>query len=537
MTSVEVPQISLQRYVDLLKRRRWQVIPVSLIGLLVGGLVAFFIPRYYVAMTLIEHQALPGEDTKNEDDPFRSIVETAQLTIPLAVRDAMKELKWPEANATGYELVENERAVQSRLDVRDHNPLQASRREYAVIRVTYKDRDGQRSAEFANTLVNVWIKKRVRELRDPAEADRERAAEKMRGLQQQRDGLTAEKSALEMQYRIDPVVPREILIARLDVDKKAFDEQKKARDLAEREVAVLQRQIDDAREKLAAVPPRVKDDPNAMLLAAAKTPQGLVIALELTRWRSALENHRPGTRGHQEAKNGIADCEKRLKLLLADRDVDADGFVPNPAYKAQADAIALVDTELRNKKAALQVMQQQVAAENDRIVGAIEGYDRYYRTLRNLDDLAKDLTKASADFADAEKRLATLGQKPPVRPLQEAQVPPRPTDPNILVVALLGCVLGLGLAIGLILLLDVVQGTFKTIDDVERGLPVPVLGGMSHLETDAEREQAIRSRRRVSLAAAAFVFLCVAVVTIFYVDATRLPPVVRDLLALVLGKS
>ena len=58
MTQIEVPQISLQRYVDLLKRRRWQVIPVSLLGLLVGGLVAFFIPRYYVADVTVDYTYL-----------------------------------------------------------------------------------------------------------------------------------------------------------------------------------------------------------------------------------------------------------------------------------------------------------------------------------------------------------------------------------------------------------------------------------------------------------------------------------------------
>ena len=46
MTQVDMPQLSLSRYVDLVKRRRWQVVPVSLLGLLIGGLVAFFIPRF-----------------------------------------------------------------------------------------------------------------------------------------------------------------------------------------------------------------------------------------------------------------------------------------------------------------------------------------------------------------------------------------------------------------------------------------------------------------------------------------------------------
>jgi hypothetical protein len=70
---------------------------------------------------------------------------------------------------------------------------------------------------------------------------------------------------------------------------------------------------------------------------------------------------------------------------------------------------------------------------------------------------------------------------------------------------------------------------------VERAVTVPVLGGMSHLETDADRQVSARRRRRVSVTAGAFVTLCVAIVIIFYVDPTRLPPIVRDLLALLLG--
>ena len=51
---VELPQLSLQRYVDLVRRRRWQLVPVSLLGLLVGAVVAFLIPRYYVAEATFE---------------------------------------------------------------------------------------------------------------------------------------------------------------------------------------------------------------------------------------------------------------------------------------------------------------------------------------------------------------------------------------------------------------------------------------------------------------------------------------------------
>ena len=56
--TADLPQLSLQRYFDLVKRRRWQLVPVSLLGLIIGGVVAFFIPRFFVAETLLSHLSL-----------------------------------------------------------------------------------------------------------------------------------------------------------------------------------------------------------------------------------------------------------------------------------------------------------------------------------------------------------------------------------------------------------------------------------------------------------------------------------------------
>ena len=148
--------------------------------------------------------------------------------------------------------------------------------------------------------------------------------------------------------------------------------------------------------------------------------------------------------------------------------------------------------------------------------------------------------KAQHDAAAAERREADrayidLTREPPVTRRAIAQVPPAPTEPNILVVALIGCVLGLGAAIGLILAFDFLQGTFKTVDDVERGLSVPVLGGVSHLETTEERLTLRRGRRKATFVAATALVLITVVVTIFYWDPTRLPAGVRDVLAMLLG--
>ena len=132
---VELPQLSLQRYLDLVKRRRWQLVPVSLLGLVIGGLVAFFIPRYFVADTLVVHQQVPGETPPDRENPFRSIVDTARSTIPLAVDEALDELHWPEvAQLDRFERQQYEREVEERVRVLEANAWDKTRA-YAQLRV------------------------------------------------------------------------------------------------------------------------------------------------------------------------------------------------------------------------------------------------------------------------------------------------------------------------------------------------------------------------------------------------------------------
>ena len=534
MTQVEVPQLSLQRYFDLLKRRRWQVVPVSLLGLLLGGLVAFFIPRYYVADTTLQHQQVPGQpQSRNVDDPFRSIVDTARLTIPLAVGETMKKLNWPDAQiADLFERTQRERVVMERVVVSDTNQL-ARDRDWAQIRVTYRDRDGERSSTFLNALIETWIEKRLGELRAPAEEERRLANEVLNRTRASYDQLVTEKAALERQYDFDPGEDLVMLQLRLVRDEQKTPRAELAAKQRERDVA--RALLQQSRDLLNNTVRRVAPEAESLLEKASKTPEGVMLIATLMYSRAALENLQPGTTEHASHKRAIAEAEKRLRLLVSDGQADADGLVPNPAYEKQLADVTGREQELLLLEAACTGLEAQVAAESVRQAYRIEGMVLYTKKVTALEETKKNLELANETLREADAVLGALSRRQTVQQVARASPPPRPTEPNILIIALIGCALGLGVAIALILLLDVVKGTFKTIDEVERGLPVPVLGGTSYLETVAERKDTTRRRRRVSLTAAAFVTGCVAVVTIFYIDPTSLPPLVRDLLALLLG--
>ena len=215
--------------------------------------------------------------------------------------------------------------------------------------------------------------------------------------------------------------------------------------------------------------------------------------------------------------------------------VDAEGLVPNPVYTQLSAKIAAAEASLQGLAAQAQAREEQLTEEGERFLARIEGYGLYTQKLEQIEEAQDAKDAALADLTSATELLAKLDRELPVRAKRPAVVPPAPTEPNILIIAMIGCVLGLGAAIGLILALDVLQGSFKTVDDVERGLPVPVLGGVAHLETAAERVQSARSRRRVAFVSGSAVALLTVVVSIFYFDSTMLPPVVRDILAMILG--
>ncbi|MEW1961042.1 polysaccharide biosynthesis tyrosine autokinase [Microbacterium sp. NPDC077644] len=80
--------------------------------------------------------------------------------------------------------------------------------------------------------------------------------------------------------------------------------------------------------------------------------------------------------------------------------------------------------------------------------------------------------------------------------LEAAQVPTSPAAPNVRLIVILGALLGLGAGIGVAVLRSVLDNRIRTIEDVERAISVPVLGGIALDPQARERPLAIASDPR-----------------------------------------
>ncbi|MGK0299524.1 MAG: capsular polysaccharide biosynthesis protein [Planctomycetota bacterium] len=537
MTQVEMPQLSLRRYIDLVKRRRWRVVPVSILGLLIGGLIAFFIPRFYVAQTTLLHSQLPGS-TDAVEHPFKQIVDTAKSAIPLFVEEAISELKWPEYTSAD-EVMQQQiaRDVESRIRIVEQNGGDRQRA-YATLKVEYRDTNGRRSEQLLNKLVEVWMDRRTIELREPALARSQeaklQAARALETVRQCRD----DQQKLQQQYGIEPMFLIELQQTeyhnktdRQEVVKKELSKEKSAH-------AKLAAEINGDVDKLADTPPRVKPVDALWFDEAMKDEKIAPLAIGALRQLMAFTStFNPGTPAWYSAKREYAFLVAQAKQMLSKEPVGADGMVPNPDYTELQLKIVEANKELTKLAAGIDSTEKQLERDAAQLERLKEGYPLYMDKLQELDEAKKIREDALAAEVRANEVNAKLTHDLPVKQIRPAVMPEAPTEPNIMIVASAGCVLGLLAAIALILLFDFLQGSYKTIEDVERGLTVPVLGGVSYLETEVERQVASRSRRRISLVAAAALLMVTAIVTVFYLDPNRLPEVVRNILNVLLVDS
>ncbi|MCC6669831.1 MAG: hypothetical protein IT458_02135 [Planctomycetes bacterium] len=537
MAELELPQISFARYLDLLKRRRWQVVPVSLLGLVIGAVVAFFIPRYYVARTTVQfYGRLDGQGRSVGEDPLAQAVQSAAITIRALVPEALTRLGWPEAmveDPNGRRAFAEE--VRGRLEVNDLGPRERGRTS-TNLEIVYRDTNGPRSKELADTLRDVWIRREKELIEQSLRQQIDLVNQAMDTARKTK--VAAEKAVFtfEREHQINPedfLGDRQGEISALSAEIREL----------ERSIATYGGEIDgiDAqltalreRERSGAVPKEI-EQVRTMAPELRKVHEELQFRVAYA--RSAFESVTPANQRFGQFQRAVEEAERRLKEF--ERTVGGSPVerIANPEWIGLRNEIRTLELRRESRSADLAAARRLLdEAEKRRTANAV-----IYRDYRSLSEQRRsaeeEVRRIDRQLAELEARQREVLAVNTYEVLSYAWVPPRPTEPSAFLLAIVGSVLGLAAAIALILLLDVLRTSFKTVEDVERGLAVPVLGGMSHLETEEARRAGVVRRRRISVAAGAFLVLVVSVVTVYYVKPTSLPGFVWKTLDLLLGRT
>lgn len=532
MTQLDLPPISLARYLDLLKRRKWQVVPVSLLGMIVGALIAASVPRYYVAETEVhfnaEHLVTPQQ--RSLVDPLEELLANARPMVLNQVPYVLQELGWREyATDDPYARAEFIADVRSRIAVLDLGSEKRNR-VFTNLKITYRDTDGTRAADFTNALRERWIEKQIADLE---RAGKEQVNAVLQRLNEARDALATarrDRAGFEAQNRLDPQVPTD---AQNQVDRtisaRIAELRARVEDL-ELEIADVTSALELRRQQEGQLPKRVKAPPPA--IDPVLQQELLVLSARAQALRLERDIFNPGTPERRERERRLALLEAEL---AAKTPVPEETSIPNPEFIALQGEIDQLEHRLRALDARRKDLHAQIEANEQELARRALVLPIYREKVEAEERAAQRVNALEAELDTVTKHVQLVRSSRPFDTWSEATIPPRPTEPNITVLALIGSLIGLGIAVGLIFALDAMRFTFKTLDDLERSLPIPVLGGVSHIETVEQRTQTRRSRIVISGFAFLFLFLIVAIVTIYYAQPARLPVWARDILDLVLG--
>ncbi|WP_338587241.1 Wzz/FepE/Etk N-terminal domain-containing protein [Clostridium baratii] len=102
----------------------------------------------------------------------------------------------------------------------------------------------------------------------------------------------------------------------------------------------------------------------------------------------------------------------------------------------------------------------------------------------NKEDAAKFLNALTSNFMKESKKLIPNGN---TQVIQKVKIPEKPVSPNKKLNILIAFVLGLMISVGISLLLEFMDNTFKSKDELEKFLDIPVLATIPDHDADSRR--------------------------------------------------
>jgi polysaccharide chain length determinant protein (PEP-CTERM system associated) len=336
--------------------------------------------------------------------------------------------------------------------------------ETIAFRLTYTGNDPQQVAAVANTLVDSYIAENMQSREQQAAGTAEVLEAQVRRAGQELDSLEARATSYTAQYG-DQLAPQ--LIANMSAIDRAASAL-----LSNREA---QRRAVERRE-------RIEADIAAEISgrsATLDTPQGQLAKLkrDLADLRRVYKDEYPEVVRLQAE---ITDLEKQIAAA-------------GPDTKGPHPGLAEVDAELAALKAQEAALLKMEATYDERIQ-ATPARQRELEDLSRGRESARERYQAVLrQYTDA-RLAASLEQSQRVEQFRviDPAVPPRqPAAPDRPILALIGLVLAIGLALGAVFLAEKLDSSFHTADELGAFLDVPVLASIRQIPTKA----AVRSRR------------------------------------------
>ena len=496
----------LQEFVEILRRRKWQVLLPFLFFATIGSAAAVLVPRKFLITTQVELRPVSVSVSTKE-----STAAAYQVKSASRIRKVIQDLK-NTARGAEYLALSPEEQNEFVRDLQDDVKIglgKDSTRDGGAnfVTVTYADVDRDWGVMFLRALREDWIQ-------DVLEIDRNKVQDEAKKLQDEGKKLDKqieqEEKALTELKRTNGISPTQPIPGPegLRGEDPVYARLQKNRDLqaqVELDLVETQAEIETLEKLYADLPERLSreevlaGEDNAGQLAELEI-EYLAVQEELRRYKQSHSKFPQLQRKLRE----LDDRREQLSRLVTESKVESTTEENPERAKTRA--------EIESRRIVLAALQAKVAKLKGEIdVGSLENdkLQPVYMEIRERDARIERLRDARRNTEiEYQKKVQTgsILSSPLASPFQitqDVQAPQNATEPNPWLIVAFSVIAGLGLGVGLAVVLEYSKNCFRSVGDINRVMVVPVLGSIGRIVTRREARRASARRMLVGMTSAA----------------------------------
>lgn len=482
--------VEIAKYVDMALRRRYWIIVCLLVTLLAGLFYALITPKMYKGETLILVVPQRVPDNYVQSIVSENIEERLQ-TIQQQVTSRTNLEEIIDEYQLFKDLSEQDVSVQEQVE-RFRKRIEISVSRGSAFSISFQYEDPRKAMEITNRLASNFIAEnlKIREsqaigtsefLGDEVEAIERRLQERENALKEYRESYMG-----GLPEQLDTNLN---LLERLQVQ---LDQLKSNLREEEDRKAVVQTQI-------------AEQAASGTIAVSTAGPQG-----QGTRDIQSLRNELASleakyTSKHPDVvrlKETVASLEREIAQRTTTLTSDNDQVLPVRVDPVLASQLQNIDLEISGLRVEIEKTEAQIAWYQKKVEETPQREQELIslnRDYDNVNELYSSLLgrKLEAEIAvSLEKK--QKGEQ--FRVIDPAKLPERPIRPDFRIVVFAAIVLGLGLGGGMAYLLEMMDTSFKTPEEVEQELQVPVLVSTPFVYTENE----LKNQRKREILKAAY---------------------------------